>query len=78
MGLSKVRQVGRKVIQHVVSEGLRTVDAIIHKTALVHSLTHPLIRQAYDTRALDRGLLGGYEKYQRARQLSSEIGRIMN
>ena len=77
MGLSKVRQVGRKVIQHV-SEGLRPVDAIIHKTALVYSLTHPLIRQAYDTRALDRGLMDGYEKYQRARQLSSEIGRIIN
>ena len=77
MGLSKVRQVGRKVYNHV-AEGLRTVDAIIHKTALVYSLTHPLIRQAFDARALDSGLMDGYEKYQRARQLSSEIGRIIN
>ena len=77
MGLSKVRQAGRKAYHHV-AEGLSTVDAIIQKTALVYTLTHPLIRQAFDTRALDSGLMDGYEKYQRARQLSSEIGRIIN
>ena len=77
MGLSKVREVGRTVVHHV-KQGLRTVDAIVHKAALVYSLTHPLIRQAYDTRALDAGLLDGYEKYQKARQLSSQIDRIIN
>ena len=57
---------------------MRHVDSVIHKAALVYSLTHPLIRQAYDTRALDAGLLDGYAKYQQARQLSSKIDGIIN
>ena len=77
MGLAKVRQAGRRVY-HYVKEGMKSVDAIIHKAALVYSLTHPLIRQAYDTRALDAGLLGGYAKYQLARQLTSQIDTIVN
>ena len=77
MGLAKVRQAGRRVYHHV-KEGMKSVDAIIHKAALVYSLTHPLIRQAYDTRALDAGLLDGYAKYQQARQLTSQIDTIVN
>ena len=54
------------------------MDAIIHKAALVYTLTHPLIRQAYDTRAFDSSLMDGYEKYQKARQFSAKIDRIIN
>jgi len=61
-----------------VKEGMKSVDAIIHKAALVYSLTHPLIRQAYDTRALDAGLLDGYAKYQQARQRTSHIDTLVN
>ena len=77
MALTKIRQAGRSVYRHV-KEGLRSVDAIIHKTAMVYTLTHPLIRQAFDTRNLDAGLLDGYAKYQSARQLSHEIDAIVN
>ena len=77
MALAKIRQAGRTVYCHV-KEGLRFVDAIVHKAAMVYTLTHPLIRQAYDTRALDAGLLDGYAKYEQARQLSSEIDGIVN
>ena len=77
MALTKIRQAGRSVYRHV-KQGMRTVDAIVHKAAMVYTLTHPLIRQAYDTRALDAGLLDGYEKYQSARQLTSQIDAIVN
>ena len=77
MALTKLRQAGRSVYRHV-KQGMRTVDAIVHKAAMVHTLTHPLIRQAYDTRALDVGLMDGYEKYQSARQLTSQIDAIVN
>ena len=77
MALAKIRQAGRAAYRHV-KEGMRSVDSIIHKAALVYSLTHPLIRQACDTRALDAGLLDGYEKYQMARQLTSQIDTIVN
>jgi len=77
MALAKIRQAGRAAYRHV-KEGMRSVDSIIHKAALVYSLTHPLIRQAYDTRALDAGLLDGYAKYQQARQLTSQIDTIVN
>ena len=77
MGLAKVRQAGRRVYHHV-KEGMKSVDAILHKAALVYSLTHPLIGQAYDTRALDAGLLDGYAKYQQARQLTSQPDTIVN
>ena len=59
MALAKIRQAGRTVYRHV-KEGMRSVDAIVHKAAMLYTLTHPLIRQAYDTRALDAGLLDGY------------------
>ena len=77
MALTKIRQAGRNVYRHV-KQGMRSVDAIIHKAAMVYTLTHPLIRQAYDTRALDAGLMDGYEKYQSARQLTSQIDAIVN
>ena len=77
MGLAKVRQAGSRVYQHL-KEGMRSVGSIIHKAALVYSLTHPLIRQAYEPRQLDAGLLDGYAKYQQARQLTSQIDTIVN
>ena len=77
MALTKIRQAGRSVYRRV-EEGLRSVDAIVHKTAMLYTLTHPLMRQAFDTRALDAGLMDGYEKYQSARQLSNQIDAIVN
>ena len=77
MALTKIRQAGRSVYRHV-KKGLRGVDSIVHKTAMLYTLTHPLIRQAFDTRALDSGLLDGYEKYQSVRQLSHQIDAIVN
>ena len=77
MALAKIHQAGRTIYRHA-KEGMRTVDAIVHKAAMVYTLTHPLIRQAYDTRALDAGQMDGYVKYQQARQLSSQMDGIVN
>ena len=77
MALAKIRQAGRTIYRHA-KEGMRTVDAIVHKATMVYTLTHPLIRQAYDTRALDAGLMDGYTKYQQARTLSANIDSIVN
>ena len=77
MTLAKFRQAGRTVYRHV-KESMRSVDAIVHKAAMVYTLTHPLIRQAYDTRALDAGLLDGYAKYQQARHTAANIDTIVN
>jgi len=74
MGL---RQTSRKIYHHV-RDGMRTVDAIVHKAALVYSLTHPLVNQAYDTRAIDSNLMDSYTKYQQARAVGSQIDRIIN
>ena len=76
MTLARVHRAGRAVYHHV-KRGLHTVDAIVHKAALVYSLTHPLIRQAYDTRPMDEHLMDGYTKYQQARQLASKIHGIV-
>ena len=77
MSLSSFRRTGHAVYRHV-KRGLREVDAIVHKAALVYSLTHPLLQQAFDTRALDSGLLDSYEKYQTARELAIKTDRIVN
>ena len=77
MALTKIRQAGRSVYKHV-KQGLGGVDAIVQKAALVYSITHPLLRQSFDTRALDAGLMDGYEKYQSARQLSHKIDALVN
>ena len=74
MGL---RQTSRKIYHHV-RDGMRTVDAIVHKAALVYSLTHPLLNQAYDTRAIDSNLMDTYTKYQQAGAVGSQIDRIIN
>ena len=74
MGL---RQTSRKIYHHV-KHGLKTVDAIVHKAALVYSLTHPLLNQAYDTRAIDSNLMDSYTKYQQARAVGSQIECIIN
>ena len=74
MGL---RQTSRKIYHHV-RDGMRTVDAIVHNAALVYSLTHPLLNQAYDTRAIDSNLMDSYTKYQQARAVGSQIDRIIN
>jgi hypothetical protein len=77
MALTRIRQAGRTVYRHV-KEGMKSVDAIVHKAAMVYTLTHPLIRQAYDTRAIDANLMDGYVKYQQARSLTSQIDGIIN
>ena len=77
MSLSSFRRTGHAVYRHV-KRGLREVDAIVHKAALVYSLTHPLLQQSFDTRALDAGLLDGYEKYQTARQFAIKTDSIVN
>ena len=77
MSLSGFRRTGHAVYRHV-KRGLREVDAIVHKAALVYSLTHPLLQQAFDTRALNNGLLDGYEKYQTARELAIKTDSIVN
>ena len=77
MALTNFRRAGRAVYRHV-KRGLREVDGIVHKAALVYSLTHPLLQQSFDTRALDAGLLDGYEKYQTARELAIKTDRIVN
>jgi hypothetical protein len=77
MSLANLRRTGHAVYRHV-KHGLRGVDAIVHKAALVYSLTHPLLQQSFDTRALDSGLMDSYEKYQRARELAIKTDRIVN
>ena len=77
MALTNFRRTGHAVYRHV-KRGLREVDAIVHKAALVYSLTHPLLQQAFDTRALDAGLLDGYEKYQAAREFAIKTDSIVN
>ena len=77
MALTNIRRAGHVVYKHV-KRGLREVDAIVHKAASVYSLTHPLLQQSFDTRALDAGLLDGYEKYQAARQFAIKTDSIVN
>ena len=77
MALTNFRRAGQVVYKYV-KRGLREVDAIVHKAALVYSLTHPLLQQSFDTRALDAGLLDGYEKYQTARQFAIKTDSIVN
>ena len=77
MALTNFRRAGRAVYRHV-KRGLREVDGIVHKAALVYSLTHPLLQQSFDTRALDAGLLDGYEKYQAAREFAIKTDSIVN
>jgi len=73
MGL---RQTSRKLYHHV-REGLKTVDGVIHKAALIYSLTRPLLNQAYDTRIVDSNLMEGYMKYQQARAVGTKIDDIV-
>ena len=74
MGL---RQTSRKLYHHV-REGLKTVDGVIHKAALIYSLTRPLLNQAYDTRIVDSNLMDGYMEYQQARAVGTKIDDIVN
>ena len=77
MRLSNVRKAGRVAYRHV-SDGLRAAGEIVEKTAHVYSLTHPLLRQSFDTRKLDEGLMDAYHAYQKSRQLASQIDAIVN
>ena len=77
MRLSDVRRAGRDAYRHV-SESLRSVGAIIAKSAHVYALSQPLLRQSFDMRQLDASLLTGYANYQRARQLASQIDAVAN
>ena len=76
MSLSKVRKASRTAHRHV-KDGLWVASAVVEKAALVYSLTHPLLQQAFDTRALDSGPLDGYEKYQTMRELAIKTDGIV-
>ena len=77
MRLSNVRRAGRDAYRHV-SESLRSVGAMIEKSAHVYALSQTLVRQSFDTRQLDASPLTGYASYQRARQLASQIDGVIN
>ena len=77
MSVSKVRKAGRTAYRHV-KDGLRVAGEAVEKAALVYSLTHPLLRQSFDTRELDKSLLAGYASYQKSRELAQQIDVIVN
>ena len=77
ISLPKARKAGRTAYRHV-KDGLRVAGEAVEKAALVYSLTHPLLRQSFDTRELDKSLLAGYANYQKSRQLASQIDAIVN
>jgi len=77
MSLSKVRKAGRTAYRHV-KDGLRVASEAIEKAALVYSLTHPLLRQSFDTRELDKSLLASYASNQKSRELAQQIDAIVN
>ena len=77
MSLSEVREAGRTAYRPV-SDGLRMAGEVVEKTAHVYSLTHPLLRQSFDTRRLDEGLVAANHAYQKGRQLASQIDAIVN
>jgi len=72
-----LRSRGREAYNHL-SDGLRTVSSVIEKCAHVHALTHPMLRQSFDTRNLDKGLLTAYANYQHSRQFAHQINCIIN
>jgi hypothetical protein len=76
MRLSKTRKAGRAAYRHV-SDGLRAAGEIVEKTAHVYQLTHPLLRQSFDTRKLDEGLIDAYRAYQKSREFVSQIDAII-
>jgi len=61
-----------------LSDGLRTVSSIIEKSAHVYSLTQPLLRQSFDTRALDDWLMAAHAKYQHSRQFAHQLDAVVN
>ena len=71
-----LRRASRRVYHHV-REGLKTVDAVIHKAGLTYTLLRPLLNQAYDTRILDSNLMDGYTKYQQAKAVGTKIDGII-
>ena len=77
MGLPKVRKAGRTAYRHV-RDGLRVAGEAVEKAALVYSFTHPLLRQSFDTRELDKSLIAGYASYQKSRELAQQIDAIVN
>ena len=77
MRLSKVRKAGRTAYRHV-KDGLRVASVAVEKAALVYSLTHPLLRQSFDTRELDKSLIARYASYQGSRELAQQIDASVN
>ena len=77
MRLQTLRTRGREAYNHL-SDGLRTVSSVIEKSAHVYALTHPMLRQSFDTRGLDRSLLTAYADYQQSRQFAHPIDGIIN
>ena len=61
-----------------VKDGMRTVSSLIEKTAHVYALTQPLLRQSFDTRGLDEGLMAAYTSYQQSRQLAHHIDAVVS
>ena len=77
MRLQTLRSRGREAYNHL-SDGLRTVSSLIEKSAHVYALTHPMLRQSFDTRNLDKGLLTAYANYQHSRQFAHQIDAVIN
>jgi len=77
MRLQTLRTRGKEAYNQL-SDGLRSVGSIIEKSAHVYALTHPMLRQSFDTRGLDKGLLTAYANYQHSRQFAHQIDSIIN
>ena len=61
-----------------VKDGLRTVGALIEKTAHVYALTQPLLQQSFDTRCLDDGLMAAYASYQQSRDFAHQLDAVVS
>ena len=77
MRLQTLRIRGREAYNSL-SDGPQTVSSVIEKSAHVYALTHPMLRQSFDTRNLDKGLLTAYANYQHSRQFGHQIDSIIN
>ena len=77
MRIQNLRSRGREAYNHL-SDGLRTVSSLIEKSAHVYALTHPTLRQFFDTRQLDKGLMAAYANYQHIRQFAHQIDAVLN
>ena len=77
MRLQTLRTRGKEAYNQL-SDGLRSVGSIIEKSAHVYALTHPMLRQSFDTRGLDTSLLTADANYQHSRKFAQQIDGIVN